>query len=304
MIPYREEFARVEIPVLQTAGYYAGGPGAATYYFQQHYQYRPDARHYLVLGPWDHGESQHGTLSIRGQHEKQIDGYPLDEAAKIDLEDLRYQWFDYILKGKPRPALLADKVNYEVTGANEWKHAPSLRAMAQSTLRLQPASDQTITVDYKDRSDVDRRVPGGRYLDQAIDTYNGIVLESAPVEAPTEISGLFAGHLDFKSNKRSFDCEVDLYALSKSGDYFALAPWWRRVRGGPVDFESMRLMSHLLQPGDRVVAVLRVLKDLGRQLNLGGARDVSDQGAAQDAGEPLRVTWRSGTHIDLPVAKR
>ena len=42
----------------------------------------------------------------------------------VDLEELRYDWFDHVLKGKPRPALLADRVNYEVTGANVWKHAP------------------------------------------------------------------------------------------------------------------------------------------------------------------------------------
>jgi hypothetical protein len=302
MIPYREDFARIDIPILQTAGYYSGGPGAATYYFEQHYKYRPDARHYLVLGPWDHGEAQHGTMSLRGTHKKEIDGYPLDEAAKIDLEEIRYQWFDHILKGKPRPALLADKVNYEVTGANRWKHAPSLQAMAQSTLRLKVGRDQTVTVDYKDRSDVDRTVPGGHYLDKAIDTYNGIVLETAPVAVPTEISGLFTGHLDFDTNKQSLDCQIDLYALSKAGEYFALAPWWSRVRGHSVDFESLRLMSHLLQPGDRVVAVLRVIKELGRQIDYGSARDVSDQSIAQDAGEPLRVTWRASSYLDLPVA--
>lgn len=302
MIPYREEFARIDIPVLQTAGYYSGGPGAATYYFLQHSRYRSDAQHYLVLGPWDHGEAQHGTLRLNGTHVNDIDGYPLDEAAKVDLEELRYEWFDHVLKDKPRPAILADKVNYEVTGANAWKHAPSLDAMGQSHLRMRLGRDQTVVVNYADRSDVDRKVPGGKYLDKAIDTYNGIVLESPVLAEPTEISGLFKGHLDFRTNKQSLDCEVDLYALSKSGDYFALAPWWGRVGGTSVDFESMRVMSHLLKPGDRVVAVLRVLKDLGRQINYGSARDVSDQSLAQDAGDPLRVTWLASSHLDLPIA--
>jgi predicted acyl esterase len=302
MIPWREEFARIDIPILQTAGYYSGGPGAATYYFREHYRYRPDARHYLVLGPWDHGESQHGTRRLDGSHLTEIDGYPLDEAAKIDLEELRYDWFDHVLKGKPRPALLADRVNYEVTGANVWKHAPSLQAMAQSTLRMELGRDRIVTVDYADRSDVDRKVPGGKYLDKALDTYNAIVLETAPVAEPTEISGVLKGHLDFKSNKQSLDCEVDLYALSKSGEYFALAPWWSRVRGAPVDFEAQRLMSHRLQPGDRVVAVLRIVKELGRQINYGSAREVSDQFLKQDAREALRVTWLASSYLELPVA--
>jgi predicted acyl esterase len=301
MIPYGDEFARIDIPVLQTAGYYGGGPGGATYYFRQHYQHRPNARHYLVVGPWDHGEAQHGTLSLRGQHQKEIDGYPLDGAAKIDLEELRYQWFDHVLKGKPRPALLEDKVNYEVTGANVWRHAPSLEAMARSTQRLNLGRDRTVAVDYKDRSDVDRKVPGGKYLDVAFDDWNGVVFETPPVAAPTEISGLLKGHLDFETNKQGFDCEIDLYAKSKAGEYFALAPWWSRVRGRSVDFESLRLMSHLLQTGDRIVAVLRVLKDPGRQINYGAAGDVSEQSLARDAGGPLRVTWRSTTYLELPM---
>ncbi|HEY2029204.1 MAG TPA: CocE/NonD family hydrolase, partial [Myxococcales bacterium] len=168
MIPYGEEFARIDIPVLQTAGYYGGGPGGATYYFREHTKYRAGARHYLVLGPWDHGEAQHGTLTRRGQNESEIDGYQLDEAAKIDLEELRYQWFDYVLKGKPRPALLADRVNYEVTGANQWRHAASLAEMAQTTQRLDLGKDRTVEVDFKDRSDVDRKAPGGKYLDTAV----------------------------------------------------------------------------------------------------------------------------------------
>ena len=33
---------------------------------------------------------------------------------------------DYVLKGKPKPGLLDNNVNYEVMGANVWRHAPSL----------------------------------------------------------------------------------------------------------------------------------------------------------------------------------
>ena len=57
--------------------------------------------------------------------------------ARIDIvADLRYQWFDWMLKGGPRPALLADKVNYEVVGGNRWKHAPSVAAMSNGALRF------------------------------------------------------------------------------------------------------------------------------------------------------------------------
>jgi hypothetical protein len=57
-----------------------------------------------------------------------------------------------------------------------------------------------------------------------------------------------------------------------------------------------------LQPGDRVVAVLRIVKELGRQINYGSAREVSDQFLKQDAREALRVTWLASSYLELPVA--
>src|SRR6185295_12711636 len=68
MIPYKEDFARIDIPVLATAGYYYGGPGAALYYFAEHYKYNPRAEHYLVIGPYDHvrGTAERSACSAIG----------------------------------------------------------------------------------------------------------------------------------------------------------------------------------------------------------------------------------------------
>ena len=64
-------------------------------------------------------------------------GYQLDPAAQIDIYvDLRFKWFDYVLRGGPKPVILQDKVNYQVTGANTWKHAPSLSAMGVRALKF------------------------------------------------------------------------------------------------------------------------------------------------------------------------
>ena len=65
--------------------------------------------------------------------------------ARIDLGELRYQWFDYLFKGAPKPALLKDKVNYEVMGANVWKHAPSLAAMGDRRLTLHLSAERPAT---------------------------------------------------------------------------------------------------------------------------------------------------------------
>lgn len=216
---YGKDFAKIDIPVLQTAGYYYGGPGAAVYYLTQHYKHNPNAQHYLVIGPYDHFTAQRGTIDAYGEKLDAIAGYPLDPVAQVDLGDLRYEWFDYVLRGGPKPALLKEKINYEVTGANVWKHAPSLVAMAEHMKRFhldsstsgksyrlseqQPATGRTmtLTVALADRSDADR-VDEDEGVSENIDARNGITFVSDPISDATEWSGLFSGHLEFVSNKR------------------------------------------------------------------------------------------------------
>ena len=143
MIPYGQEFARIDIPVLTTTGYYDGAQLGALYYFTQHHQYAASARHYLVIGPYDHVRGQRGTVSRLGNPLTSLRGYETDPVAQIDIGELRYQWFDYIFKGGPKPAVLKDKVNYEVMGANDWKHAPSLAAMANQRVRFHLSAERT-----------------------------------------------------------------------------------------------------------------------------------------------------------------
>ena len=331
MIPYKEEFSRISIPVLQTAGYYYGGPGAAVYYLSQHVKYRPDAEHYLIIGPYDHLVAQRGTA------EGNVDtlaGYQLDAAAKIDLTEVRYRWFDYTLKGGAKPAILADKINYQVTGANVWKHAPSLAAMATESARYFLSADAAgspdhayrlgtaataaaipLTVDLSDRRDVDAQTPGGGVQDKGLDSANGLVFISQPLAKPTEMSGLFSGHLEFIANKSDFDFEVRLFELSADGDYFQLAPYWSRAsfvqdltlrnlliagKRQLLDFRSVRLMSRQLQAGSRLVAVLSIVKEPGRQINYGTGKEVIDE-SITDAKTPLQISWFGASYLDLPV---
>jgi hypothetical protein len=57
-------------------------------------------------------------------------------AALIDTKAITYEWLDYILKNGPRPAILKDKINYQVMGTNQWRSVPSLDAMSNQTLKL------------------------------------------------------------------------------------------------------------------------------------------------------------------------
>lgn len=313
-IPFEKEFARVDIPVLTTAGYYYGGPGAAVHYFREHLRYRPNAEHYLLIGPYDHVHGHSGTINLLGRKTfTALSGYDLEPNAHIDMGELRYQWFDYVLRKGKKPALLADKVNYFVVGGNRWQHAPSLAAMAARTMKLPVRGN--LTVNLADRSDADRVVPGGNVVGKEIDRANGVELVSDPLTAPAQISGLFSGHFEFITNKKDFDFNIALYALTPDGDYHLLAPYWSRAsytghlstrrlltpgKRERLDFESVRLMSQQLPAGSRIVAVISVIKELGRQINYGSGKDVSAESIA-DAGEPLHIEWLPGSFLELPM---
>ena len=159
--------------------------------------------------------------------------------------------------------------------------------------------------------------PGGGVLDTEVDTWNGIEFISDPLTKATELGGLFSGRLDFVTNKKDFDFEIDLYELTPHGDYVQLAPYWSRAsyvadRSHPhlltagkrqhLDFQSVRLMSRQLEQGSRVVAVLKVIKEPGRQINYGTGKDVSAE-TVQNANAPLEIHCYSDSYFDLPVGR-
>jgi uncharacterized protein len=332
LIPFQEDFAGIDIPVLETAGYYFGGPGAAVYYLSQHYKYRPDAHHYLIIGPYDHFMGQRGTTTPYGDTDT-LAGYKLDPTALIDLTELRYRWFDYALKGKAKPTILADKINYQVTGANVWKHAPSIAAMATGSARYYLSSESSgqthllaatpppsgsirQTVEFANRDDVDVQALGGNVQDANLDTTNGLAFVSEPLSKAVEMSGLFSGSLDFIANKKDFDFQVSLYELTAEQQYIQLAPFWSRAsyvgdltarqlltpeQRQTLDFRSMRLMSRKIKAGSRLVVVLNILKEPGRQINYGTGGSVIDESIA-DAKVPLQITWFPSSFIDFPVS--
>lgn len=327
MIPYGKEFANIDIPVLTTTGYYDGCLISARYYFAEHTKHNPRAEHYLLVGPYDHIGAQRRSVNV-------LQGYRIDPVASIDIENLRYEWFDYVLKGGAKPDLLKDRVNYEVMGANEWKHAPSLAAMANASIRFhlsgaradggyrlarkKPSGKTSIrqTVDFADRSDVER-ADFSPIINRTIDSSNGLVFVSDPVAQSTEISGLFSGVLDFVANKRDMDLNVSLYELTPAGEYFQLSYYLGRASYIPdptrrrlltpgkrqrLAFVCGRLTSRHVQPGSRLVVVLRINKQLDAQINYGTGKDASDESIA-DAATPLEITWYGDSYIDVPVWK-
>jgi len=330
LIPYREEFSHIGIPVLATSGYYAASETGALYYFTQHHQYDPKANHTLLIGPYDDSAMEHRPLPL-------IEGYRVDPAALIDLRELRYQWFDSVLKGAAKPALLAGRVNYEVMGANEWRHSASLEGMANGSLKFyldatasgdkpqlvqHETSGATFlkqTVKLGDRSDADW-TPASDIVSKNLQLHNGVAYVSAPLPQAIEFNGLFSARLDFTANKMDMDLRIALYELLPSGEYLELfhpayefrASYARDrvhrhlLKAGErqqLMIKSERLMSRKLQAGSRVVMVLGVNKRPDRQINYGGGSDVSEE-SLDDAGKiPLKIRWYSDSYLEVPVRR-
>ncbi len=316
-VPSAEEFAHINIPVLTTTGYYDSGQIGALSYFIHHYQYNPRAEHYLVIGPYDHVRGQRGTIGPMGNSIiSALRGYELDPAAQIDIIGLRYQWFDYIFKGGKKPAILQDKVNYEVMGANLWRHTPSLGAMSDQKLtfhlnglrsgnsyRLSQdlLNDEIIehTVDFANRTDVNWASPADNPIDQALDTWNiidskpnighSIEFVSEPFDKPIEVSGLFSGTLEFIVNKKDFDFGVTLFELTPKGEYFHLSYCWVRA-----SYARDRGHRQLLDPGERQILEFKSGRLTSKQFEP-GSRLVVVLGIIKQPGE--QINYGSGKAV-------
>jgi uncharacterized protein len=328
-LPYREQFSHIDIPVLTMTGYYAASAPGDLYFFTQHHRYNPHANHTLLIGPYDESMVRAGAAAS-------LRGYQVDPVALVDFRELRYQWFDHVFKDAAMPALLSGAVNYEVMGANEWRHAASLEAMADGSLRyyLDAAgadADRRLSL-HKKTNDafvpqnanlVDRRdaawTPPTDLVSKSLAPRFGTIFVSEPLAKASAFSGLFSGHLDFEVNKMDLDLNITLYELLANGDYVRLFSPTYEVRASyaqdrahrhllkagerqKLAFKSERITSRQLQAGSRIAMVLSISKRPDREINYGTGGDVSEESIA-DGKTPIKIRWYSDSYIDIPVHK-
>jgi uncharacterized protein len=329
MVPYREQFAKISIPVLSMTGYFAPGAPGDLYYFAEHQRYNPKAEATLIIGPYDETMMRPGPSA-------DVHGYQVDPVALVDFRELRYQWFDHIFKGTATPSLLANRVNYQLMGANEWRHAASLGALAADPLRLylsgtaggvnhrllqrKRANENFVeqTVNFLDRTDA-AWTPPADFISRSLAPRHGAIFISDPMPKTTEFHGLFSGRLDFTVNKMDVDLNITLYELLANGDFvrlfsptFEFRASYARDRGHrhllkagerqELLFKSERMTGVQLQAHSRLVMVLGVNKRPDREINYGTGGDVSEESIA-DGKIPLKIRWYSGSYIDVPVTK-
>ena len=332
MIPYKQEFSKIKIPVLSTTGYYDGGQVGEMYYFREHYKYNKEANHYLVIGPYSH----YGSQGFLGRMpDSVLLGYKIDPVANIPIHDLIFQWFDYILKDGSKPAILQDKVNYEVMGANKWKHASSVSKMSNDTLRFYLASSFTNwhytlgrnkpvqtgvilqKVDFSDRKTMNNYDHTNKIISDTIERSNGLLFISEPFDASFEFNGNFSGKLHFSINKKDMDYSVNVFELMPDGKCFYLTYFMGRSsyaanntsrklltpgKAETISFTNSYLTSKKISKGSRIVVLLNINKSPYEQINYGTGKDVSEENIG-DARNPLHVKWYTDSYINIPVWK-
>jgi len=324
-----KEYAALDIPVLAIDGYYDDGQNNAVRRLQEHYRFRPEAEHYLVIGPYDHRGSQAATKPPT------LRGYGIDPVAHLDTLDLTFGWFDYIFKGANKPELLKDKINYQVMGANAWRHARSIEKMSTGVLKLylEGARDGafhrlsrskppklgalTSIVDFRDRTTVSANTYPGEIVTSDLGLEQGLAFISEPFAKPVSVNGLFSATVQVRINKRDLDLAAVLYEVMPDGKYFHLSYTVQRASYAadmserqlltPNQIETIKLantllVSRQLSKGSRLLLVVDVNRGPFAQVNYGTGKDVSDESIA-DAEEPLRVEWFNDSYVEVPVTQ-
>jgi putative CocE/NonD family hydrolase len=123
MVPTMDQFKKISLPILTITGQYDGDElGAMTFYRDHIANASPEvrAKHFLIIGPWDHAGTRTPT--------DESGGVKFGKDAVLDLNDLHRQWYDWTMKGGPKPTFLKNHVAYYLlapgnSGANgEWKY--------------------------------------------------------------------------------------------------------------------------------------------------------------------------------------
>ena len=228
-------------------------------------------------------------------------GYEIDSVANVNMEKLAYDWLDFILKDKPKPKLLKDKVNYEVIVTNEWKHAPTFHAINKDTFTFYLDDNNLVTqkpkrkgfekqrVDFRDRENQNSYYTPEIIFD-TLDISNGLMFSSKPFEKDFSINGSFTGNLFATINKKDMDVSLALYELMPDGNYFFLTRYVGRASYSKdntkrqllkphtkesIPFDNTRFVSRKINKGSRLVILLNINKHPFEIINYGSGKPVS-----------------------------
>jgi putative CocE/NonD family hydrolase len=276
MLPTRDQFQKITLPILTITGQYDGDElGALTFYRDHMANASTEARakHFLVIGPWDHAGTRTPT--------DEVAGVKFGPGAIVDLNDLHRQWYDWTMKAGPKPPFLRSQVAYYLlapgnSGANgDWKYADDFAALIANPKTFYLASKnsdangvfrsgaltETRPTDGTDKFTYDPLdTHRGEFVEgvdpkektAAIDqTFalsigsDGLVYHTEPLANETPLIGCPEVTLWLSIDTPDVDLECDLYEVQPDGTTIALWSTLGRLRYR----ESLR-EAKLVKPGE------------------------------------------------------
>jgi uncharacterized protein len=322
--PTAEQYAKLAIPILTITGSHDDDqPGALTHYreYMKHASPERRARHYLIIGPWDHA----GTRTPNTQ----FGGLTLGPASLLDLQKLHLEWYAWTMQDGPKPAFLRKPVAYYVMYADKWRYADTLEAVTGSTLALHldsaanandVLSSGTLNVDsahgrpdhylYDPRdvstADLEASVDPASLVDQRmIYALRGkqLVYHSAPFDKDTEVSGVFTLSAWMAIDQPDTDFSVTIDEIREDGSSIRLTTDNLRARyresarepklisaKGPLQYEfaHFTFVSQEVKKGSRLRLIIGPINSIYREKNYNSGGAVRSESLA-DA-RPVTVT--------------
>jgi len=343
MVPSAEQYKRMSVPILTITGHYDGDqPGAFTFY-KRHMQFgtaEANAKHYLIIGPWDHA----GTRTPKAE----VGGLKFGQASVLDLNKLHTEWYDWAMKGGAKPDFLKKRVAYYLVGAEEWKYADSLESISNTTKVLYLSSNGEAGDVFRSGSLTERKAgstaPTDSWVYDPLDTRpgdaesgddgnsltsqrpvlnlfgEGVIYHSEIFPEATEIAGFPKLTLWLKMDVPDTDLEADLYEMLPDGGSVELTSASIRARyreslrdAKPVPvgktekyvFDNFTFFARQIAKGSRLRLVVRSINSPGTEKNYNSGGVV-----AAETGKDARTAHITVTHdteypsaLDLPVVK-
>jgi putative CocE/NonD family hydrolase len=283
MVPTAAQFQKIALPILTITGQYDGDElGALTFYRDDMANASPEARakHFLVIGPWDHAGTRTPT--------DEVGGVKFGAAAIVDLNDLHRQWYDWTMRNGGKPDFLKNQVAYCLiaagnSGANgEWKYADDFATLIANpkTFYLEAGvglGNSVFRSGFFHEShpkEPEGMIVPGKFAYDPLDTSrgenvegvepsektagidqkyalsignDGLVYHGEPLRDETALVGCPAVSLWVSIDTPDVDLSADLYEIQPDGTSIALWSDLRRLRYR----ESLR-EAKLVKPGEIV----------------------------------------------------
>jgi putative CocE/NonD family hydrolase len=312
--PSSEQYAKLQVPILTITGMYDDDqPGALAHYsrYMQAASPAARARHFLVIGPWDHPGTRTPKQEFRGMK--------FGPASLVDLPQLHLDWYRFTMEGGPQPEFLRKRVAYYVSGAERWRYADSLEAITAESrpffLDSAGAGGRDVYAagslaaahggrgapdSYRyDPQDLSlAKIESESNLDSALDqevflaNKAQLVYVSAPFERDQELSGFFRFDAWISIDQPDTDFAVTVAEIGTNGTVTPLSSDIMRARYRETlrsqklvtskqplryDFDHFTFVSRLVSKGSRLELVLSAGNSFGIEKNYNSGGVIADE---------------------------